>query len=199
MHTSDHIAAVMLAAGMSRRLGRPKQLLLVDGVPLVRWQLQKLLASDYHPVGVVLGHEAGRVMKVLAGLPVEFIHNPHYAQGVGSSVAQAARWAQRLNPRPAGLLLSVCDQVFLRTALFDELLQIWRTRRPDAIVSRYDHGKGVPVLVRYEHLPLLAASQGDKGARERLMHLPQVVEIPFPQGHIEIDRPEDLEWLRRRK
>ncbi len=199
MHTSDHIAAVMLAAGMSRRLGQPKQLLPVDGVPLVRWQLQKLLASNYHPVGVVLGHEAGRVMKVLAGLPVEFIHNPSYSQGMGSSVARAARWAQQLNPRPAALLLSVCDQIFLRTALFDELLHTWRMHHPDAIVCRYTHGKGVPVLVRYEHLPLLAACRGDEGARQVLRHLPRVLEIPFPQGHIEIDRPEDLEWLQRKK
>lgn len=194
---ADHIAATMLAAGMSRRLGQPKQLLPVRGVPLVRRQLLKLLASDYHPVGVVVGHEAGRVMQALAGLPVQFIHNPDYGEGMGTSIAAAARWALSLRPAPAALLLGVCDQVFLSTNLYDELLRTFKHHRPDAVICRYAKGSGVPVVIGHARLPLLTQCTGDQGARKLIGQWPHVVEVPFPKGHVEIDTPEDLEWLDR--
>ncbi len=197
LQPAEHIAAAMLAAGTSRRLGQPKQLLPVDGVPLIRRQLHKLLASDYHPVGVVVGHEAGRVIQALAGLPVQFVHNPDYAEGMGSSIAAAARWALSLRPAPAGLLLGVCDQVFLSTRLYDELLRTFRRHRPDAVICRYEKGDGVPVVISRERLPLLAQCRGDKGARKLIGQWPRVVEVPFPKGYIEIDTPDDLDWIHR--
>ncbi len=185
----------MLAAGMSRRLGQPKQLLSVGGVPLVRRQLLKLLASDYHPVGVVVGHEAGRVMQALAGLPVQFIHNPDHARGMGTSIAAAARWGLSLQPEPAALLIGVCDQVFLSTGLYDELRRTFRHHRPDAVICRYAQGSGVPVVISRARLPLLVECSGERGARQLIGQWPQVVEVHFPKGHVEIDTPEDLKWL----
>ncbi len=185
----------MLAAGMSCRLGQPKQLLRVRSEPLVRWQLRKLLASDYHPVGVVVGAESGRVMQVLKGLPVQFIHNPDYMQGIGTSVATAARWVKQLRPMPAALLLTVCDQLFLSTHLLDQMRARWLEVQPQAIVCRYTVGKGVPALFAASCFDDLAKCDGAQGAKQVWNKLSHVIEMSFPKGQIDLDQPEDLHWL----
>lgn len=89
---SSEIAAVVLAAGMSRRYGQDNKLLAeLAGEPLLRRVVCAALASKARPVIVVTGHEAEPVRQALTGLPVRFVHNDRYDRGMGTSVAAAAR------------------------------------------------------------------------------------------------------------
>ena len=95
----------MLAAGAARRLGRPKQLLPVAGVPLVRCVVENVLAGPFSPVVVVLGAQADEVATALAGLVVHRILNAEWAEGLGSSLRTGVAAALKLEPQLENLIV----------------------------------------------------------------------------------------------
>ncbi|MEO1367517.1 MAG: nucleotidyltransferase family protein, partial [Acidobacteriota bacterium] len=120
MSASPRIAAVLLAAGQSRRLGRPKQLVEWRGEPLVRRTASMLLATSARPVVAVLGHFRGDVARALRGLDVERIANPHFAKGQSTSVVAGVR---AVDGRCDGAIFAPCDQPRLRASTVEELIR----------------------------------------------------------------------------
>ena len=107
-------AAVILAAGASRRLGQAKQLVTIGGEPLLRRTVRLAAQAGCHPIVVVLGFEADRMRSALAGFRVIVAVNEDWRAGMGSSLRCGVETALQISPPPEAILLMVCDQIRLR-------------------------------------------------------------------------------------
>jgi molybdenum cofactor cytidylyltransferase len=156
------IAGIVLAAGQSSRLGRPKQLLPVHGEPLIRHTLRQVLASSLDQVILVIGHEADEVRAAVADLPVACVFNPDAA--VGQSTSLRAGLAA-LSPDVEAAVFILGDQPGVDPAVIDALVTAWRTSGAAVAAPRYEDRMGNPVLFDRRVFPELAALEGDTGAR----------------------------------
>jgi molybdenum cofactor cytidylyltransferase len=188
------IAAIVLAAGRSTRMGGPNKLLAeIARRPLVRIAAEEALASRAGPVIVVTGHQRAEVEKVLAGLPVRFVHNPDFADGLGTSL----RTGIAAVPADAdGAIVCLGDMPQVDASLIDRLIGAFDPDRSALIVMPTFEGKrGNPVLWSRRFFPDLMAIEGDVGARHLIGRYGEaVVEVPV-EGRaalVDVDTPEAL-------
>lgn len=185
----------VLAAGASRRLGSPKQLLqLPNGSSLVRQSAQRLCASRVRRSSVIVGGpSAERVAESLVGLPLDVVPSENPDEGIAASIRAAAHWASRF--QADALLLCVCDQPSLSTAHLDTLLEA--TGQPQRLVaSRYAGRRAVPAVFPARYLAELANLHGDVGAAGILRAAAQITLVEWPEGELDVDTP--LDWQRYR-
>ena len=171
----EGVAVLLLAAGRSRRMEGPNKLLATfDGVKLVRRMASVALAAPgIGPVVVVTGHMEPEIRAALAGLPVEFAHNPDFAEGLSTSLK---RGLSAVPPAAAGVLVMLADMPRVDARLLAAMLDAFRARNGPAIVMATHEGKrGNPVLFSREFLPELALAQGDSGARHVIDRHPEAV------------------------
>ena len=185
-------AAVVLAAGASRRLGRPKQLLELEGEAMVRRAARLCLESGFDPVLVVLGSSAPQVEAALDGLAVRCVANPEWPEGVAASIRAGIA---ALPTDAGGVLLLPCDQPALSVDLLQVFMRAHAESPGSILASAYAGGAGVPALFPGSRFAELAALRGDRGAKALLEGAER---IPFADGGFDLDSEEDLEaWLRR--
>jgi molybdenum cofactor cytidylyltransferase len=190
----DCVVAV-LAAGGSSRMGRPKQLLRLDGETLIRRAARIALAAQVGPVLVVLGAEAGRIGAELADLPVQLVVNAAWREGLASSLRAAVDAAEGTHPAARGLLLMPADQPRLLAAQLRAIDATQRAGGPAVVASDYGSHRGPPALFPRSCWPALRALRGDAGARELLLGA-DVATVSAPPGSgLDLDRPEDLDRL----
>jgi molybdenum cofactor cytidylyltransferase len=193
-----NVAAILLAAGASSRLGQPKQLVRLGGRPLVRIMAEAALASRCSHLTVVLGAYANEVRAALAGTFVETVENVHWREGMGASIATgvaAATCKSRRAAPPDAVLLLLCDQPALTTAHIDRLVATYEATGA-AVASRYEDDLGVPALFTRASFARLAALGGGAGARSVLAELPALAVVDWPEGALDLDTPADLaRWL----
>ncbi len=190
------IVAAILAAGLSRRLGRPKQLLDWHGMPLVRHSTNTMIAAGIDRVGVVIGHQAAHVRLALAGLPVELTMNPDFADGQGSSVSCAARWA--LAQDADALVIGLCDQPLLQPAHVQAIVTAWSETQPMVLVPRVIQQPTNPVVWSRSLLPELQRLTGEQGGRllfQRGVATPTWHDLQTPELLEDIDSEEDYQRL----
>jgi len=156
------IAGIVLAAGRSSRLGRPKQLLPVHGEPLVRHTLRHVLASSLDQVILVVGHKSDEVRNAVAGLPVVCVFNPDAAAGQSTSVRSGIA---AVLPEVEAAVFMLGDQPGVDPNVIDALVSAWRESRPPVVAPLYDDRMGNPVLFDRRVFPELALLEGDAGAR----------------------------------
>ena len=161
---APRVAALLLAAGQSRRMGPVNKLLAeVDGAPMVRRVAETLAASAAERPIVVTGHEAPRVRAALDGLDVGFAHNPDYAQGLSTSLR---RGLAALDDGVDGALVCLGDMPAVRAADIDRAIAAFDPGEGRAIIVPAARGKrGNPVLWGARFFPQMAAVSGDVGAR----------------------------------
>ena len=156
------IAGIVLAAGRSSRLGRPKQLLPVHGEPLIRHTLRRVLASSLDQVILVVGHEADQVRTAVADLPVSCVFNAEAAAGQSTSVRAGLA---ALSPDVRAAVFILGDQPGVDPNAIDTLITAWRESGSPVVVPRYEERMGNPVLFDRRVFPELAVLEGDTGAR----------------------------------
>lgn len=156
---------MLLAAGLSRRLGQPKQLLPWQGTTLVRYSAQVAVAAQLDPIVVVVGHHGDAVRAQLHDLSLTCIANDAYADGQGTSVACGATWLLTQSPACDAVVVLLCDQPFLTVAHVTACVTTWRMHRPDALVPRVNGVPTNPVIWAGHLLPRLAQLHGDQGGR----------------------------------
>lgn len=190
--TAEENAVVILAAGGSRRMGRPKQFVEIEGKSLIRHAVDAALASGTASVHVVAGDEAERVRSELGGLPIEIIVNDAWREGIASSIRAAVESIERRDRPVETMTLMLCDQPGVSANVLQRLLSAYRATHAPVIASRYPEGPGVPVLFHGALFPALKTLKGDVGARNLIRHLDRdVVTIPFA-ATADIDTPADL-------
>jgi xanthine dehydrogenase accessory factor len=188
----DESAVVILAAGGSRRLGRPKQLVEIAGQSLVRRAAETALSAGSGSVHVVVGAEVDRVRTALDGLPVELLINEAWREGMASSIRAAIETIEQRDRPVETLILMLCDQPGVTGDVLRRLLEAYRATRAPVVASRYPEGPGVPALFHAELFPALKSLDGDIGARQLIRHLDRdVVTIPFAMPD-DIDTAEDV-------
>lgn len=184
---------IILAAGSSERLGRPKQLLSFRGMSLIRHVVMAAgETSDIPPIVVTGGYEE-LIRKELEGTKAELVYNPDWQTGMASSIIAGLKEAQK-NPDLDAVLFVLSDQPFVTAALFVSILGL-RSRSPNAIIaSRYGNGTiGTPVLFPERLFDELLRLTGQEGARKIVRSQPDRVEtVDFPLGEIDIDTMDDL-------
>ncbi|HEY4159148.1 MAG TPA: nucleotidyltransferase family protein [Polyangiaceae bacterium] len=188
----SRIGCALLAAGGSRRLGFPKQLVHWEGLPLVRRAAECGLGSHCAETLVVLGAHAVRVREALGELPVTLRENQGWREGLASSVRTAALWA--IERKLDGLLLTLCDQPGLTSNHLDTLLFMHR-RTGMVVASHYGGRSAVPALFPAAQLRSLLKLRGDRGARELLRAHRPLALVPWPEGELDVDTQSELQRL----
>ena len=192
------IAAIVLAAGRSTRMGGPNKLLAeIGGKPLVRIAVEQALASRARPVIAVTGHECERVVAALANLPVRLVHNPDFAQGLGTSL----RVGIAAVPGDVdGAIVCLGDMPQVDAPLIDRLIEAFDPEKGAlVIVPTTDGQRGNPVLWARRFFPDLIVIEGDTGARHLIGRYGEaVVEVPVSGkgAFVDIDTPEALVGLK---
>lgn len=184
------MTGLLLAAGLSRRMGRAKLLLPIDGRPVVRHSAERLLASGVAPLYVVVGPESEPVRAALDGLPLEIVVNAHPETGQASSLVEGIR------ALPAGtpsVLVALGDQPFVPADVIRDL--IYALGGSEAVIAapRYRDGLGNPVAFAAAVFPELLALAGDRGARRVVERDPARVAFVDVDGPMpaDVDTPED--------
>jgi molybdenum cofactor cytidylyltransferase len=190
------VAAVVLAAGASRRLGKPKQRLQIDGESLLHRTARLALAAGWAPVFVVLGFEAEQMQADLGWLPVTVVRNPRWLEGMGASLRVGVHAAAAIRPKVDALLVLVCDQPRLTQHHLQTLLAHCVSGRAAIIASQYAGQTGVPAVFGREFFPQLQAVEGDRGAREVLVReSARLQAVAWPDGAFDLDTPQQLNTL----
>jgi molybdenum cofactor cytidylyltransferase len=192
------IAGVVLAAGRSSRMGGPNKLLAeIGGKPLVRIVVDAVLASRARPVVVVTGHQRDKVEAALAGLTVKFVHNPHFADGLGTSLKAGIA---ALPAEADGAIVCLGDMPQVDAALIDRLIGAFD---PDhgalVVLPTIDGKRGNPVVWSRRFFPDLMTVEGDVGARYLIgRYTEAVAEVPLTgtAALTDVDTPEALEAVR---
>ena len=182
------VGCALLAAGASLRMGSPKQLLLRQGEPLVRYMARQLIAAECQHVAVVLGCRADEVATALHGLRATRLDNPGCAEGIASSVRAAVDWAEDLGC--GALLLTVCDQPLLTAAHVDALIRQQR-KTAGCVASGYAGTCGVPAVLPASAFHELRALVGDRGAATVMKQRADLSVVAWPDGAQDVDTPAD--------
>ncbi len=181
------IAAIVLAAGASTRMGGQKLLLpMREGEPLVRLSVERLLQARLDDVVVVLGRDAEAVGAALAGLPVRTVVNPRYAEGQATSLHAGLA---ALRPGTAAVVVALADQPLPDPGLVDRLVTLQRESGRPIAVPRYRDGRGNPVVFAAALFAELAEVRGDQGGRGVVARDPvRVAELP-----VDAPMPSDID------
>jgi molybdenum cofactor cytidylyltransferase len=189
------IAAIVLAAGLSRRMGQRKLLMPVGGRALLWHAVEGVLAGGVDSVWVVTGPDVEPVAAALAGLDVQIVVNPAPEGGQAGSVRAG------IAALPASVdaaLIALGDQPLLAPSIIPALLAARRTTPKLIVAPRYRDGQGNPVLFKREIFPELLRLTGDQGGRPIIQQDPARVEwveldLPMPP---DVDTPDDYEKIR---
>jgi molybdenum cofactor cytidylyltransferase len=194
-----HVAAVVLAAGRSTRMGGPNKLLAeVNGKPLVRIAVEQALASRASPVVVVTGHQRRETETAIAGLDVKLVHNPDFAQGLATSLKAGVAAIPAGND---GAIICLADMPGVSAALIDKLVAAFDPEMGALVVLPTLEGKrGNPVLWSRRFFPDLMAIEGDIGARHLIARYAEAVtEVPVDgrAAFTDVDTPDALQSLQQ--
>jgi molybdenum cofactor cytidylyltransferase len=185
------VAAILLAAGESRRWGADNKLLApIGGKPMVRRTAEMILASSIRPVLIVTGHEAGGIRGALNGLSLSFHHAPDFAEGMAASLRTGIG---ALPMDCEGVLVCLGDMPFLRSDTLDQLAVFHSGEA--AVFPTYTGKRGNPVLLARSLFAEILKLTGDEGARTILRVIPdQVAELPVDDPGIlrDVDLPDAL-------
>ncbi|HJP37571.1 MAG TPA: nucleotidyltransferase family protein [Gammaproteobacteria bacterium] len=198
MSEKEHNAAslsltgIVLAAGASLRLGRPKQLVELDGVPLLVRTLQLLLAYCDRDVICVLGAHAADIRPLLDRMDIRIVVNPDWHEGLGASIRTGVAHV----PGDArAILLSVCDQPLVCQADIARLGAEWQLDQQAIVAAGYSGGYGVPAIFPAAYRDDLAALHGHKGAKGLIDTTPGRRIVEMPNAAFDIDDSADLARL----
>lgn len=156
------IAAIILAAGRSARMGAHKLLLPLGGKPLLAWSIAAVTNSQARPVILALGRAADEVAAALPAGPYDVVVNPRFAEGMGTTLALAVG---RLPPDAAGTLVALGDQPFMPTTAIEAVLAAARSEPARIVMGVYGQRQGHPVYLPRRVFPQLQALRDDEGAR----------------------------------
>ena len=187
------VAAVILAAGESARLGRPKQLLAYRGRSLLRHVIGCADEGGCDPVIVVLGARQREMLREIEGTPAQPVINPNWSQGLHSSIRAGAESLPRVAPDARALLLLTCDQPRITPEVVRGLCERFDGAAGRMVACEYADTIGIPALFEQSLFAELAGLSGPGGAKSVLQaHPADVLRFPWPDGAVDIDRAEDI-------
>ena len=195
---TPNVAALVLAAGRSSRMGAANKLLAeFEGVPMALRAVNAALASRAASVTVVVGHEAAKVEALLAGRKFNFVRNADFAQGMSTSLRAGLA---ALPPEAEAVVVLLADMPRITAAHIDQLIDAFDAQQPSIVVPQRNGRRGNPILWPREFFPRMQMVSGDQGARGLLEANPQrirAVAMDDDAIHGDVDTPQDLQGLEK--
>ena len=187
------IAVVLLAAGISARMGAPKQLLRYKNQTLLRHVTGQALLSHATFTCVVLGAESARVRQELTDLPVAIVENLRWDEGMSTSI----RTGLACIPESVqAAIIVLCDQPLVSTGLLNTMMDVYVSSGKHIVACEYAGSLGVPALFDRSLFSELSQLSGDRGAKQIItQHAVDVYRMPFPGGSVDLDTLSDFEHL----
>ena len=186
-------------------MGTPKQLLLYQGCSFIRHitevaicalQQRFAIASVCQPITVVLGANAERIKPELNQLPVQIVENQQWEEGMSSSIRVGIEALLAMNPHLEAVAIALCDQPFVSPQTLNQLVEVYHFTGKPIIASEYAGTLGVPALFNRTLFSELMTLKSTEGAKQVIRkHIHEVYSVPFPEGAIDIDTPNDYEQL----
>jgi len=189
------VAAVVLAAGSSTRMGRNKLLLDLGGETLVRRAVRAAVGAGVDQVVVVLGHEEPRVRAELDGLACSPVVNPDHAEGAGTSVRTGIR---QVAAGMDAIVVVLADMPFVTAEMIATLVQRYRDTRPPLVASHYGDVQAPPTLYDRALFEELLQIPGERCAKQVVRrHENEAIVVAWPESALrDIDVPADYEGAR---
>jgi molybdenum cofactor cytidylyltransferase len=172
----------------------PKQLLPIGKHRLLRHSVLTAIASNCPLIAVVLGAYAAQTRREINDLPVHIVENLEWQAGMGTSIMAGLKSLLELEPTLKAAIVLLCDQPLLSVSLINQLIAMYHATPCSIIASAYAQMLGVPALFSDRHFPELLALNPDVGAKQLIQrHLDQVYSVPFPEGSIDLDTPQEYQ------
>lgn len=189
-------AIIILAAGTSSRLGKPKQTLQYEDQSLLKHAIKAALNAAVGPVIVVIGSNEDEICSHIANEAVTIVSNKHFNEGIASSIKTGITYVEDREPNVENAILMVCDQPYVDGNLLKKLVDTNLTTNKPIVACSYKDTIGVPALFDKSFFPELLSLQGEEGGKKILFENDgSVASIPFPAGDIDIDTAADYEAL----
>lgn len=193
MNALGGIAVLVLAAGNSSRMGKPKQLLDLGGVPMLEHTVACARGASLEKIWVVLGAGADEIQHAIPHLEAKIIKCPTWRLGMGSSLKFGLTCILE-QKNVTGVLVLVCDQPGLSAKHISELVNVFIQGNATAVGSFYANRIGVPAIFNPGLFQAILKMEDLHGAGKLLNELGlQVASIPFPLGEFDVDTPEDYQ------
>ena len=187
------VVLLLLAAGASTRMGRPKQLLLYRGRTLLRHAAETAVASGCAPVVLVTGALHDELVAEVAGLPIQTVRNEHWEMGMASSIQAGLAVAPA---QARAVLIMLTDQPLVTPELLRQLVARQQQTQAPIVATAYGDVLGVPAVFDRAMLPALRQLQGAQGATRLIASFgPAVGQVAFPAGLLDVDTPEQYAAL----
>ncbi|MCX8491394.1 MAG: nucleotidyltransferase family protein [Cyclobacteriaceae bacterium] len=194
--SNREIAIVLLAAGSSSRLGRSKQLLSVEGQPLLLKSINAATESGIKNIIVVLGANAQAHRQAINQTGIQVLVNSDWEKGMGNSLKAGLACLLQQTPKVEGIITMVCDQPLITSDQLKKLIAEHDRSQSVIVASLYEGIAGVPVLFHRTLFPELLLLPDDAGAKKILQqHVHLVKTVSFPGGEIDIDTEDDLKKI----
>ena len=192
----NNTGIIILAAGSSSRFGNTKQLAQFKGKTLLKHTIEEATEAGAQPVVVVTGANADEVSKEIQNEKVEIVFNKNWEQGMASGIVVGLKNAIILNKELEKVIITVCDQPFVSSSLFQQLFQGQNESAKHIVASAYANTIGTPALFTIKYFDALMGLTGDQGAKGLLKkYSDDLATVDFPDGYIDIDTQEDYENL----
>ena len=189
-----NIGIIILAAGSSSRMGRSKQLLEIEGEPLLCRCVRVAQAVNSNQVVVILGANEKAHREIIDKLPVHIISNYYWKTGMGSSIKTGINYLIQEVSELEAVIIMVCDQPALTAEHLEKLIQKFNQTKKSIIASSYSNSNGVPVLFGRSFFSNLLLLSDDQGAKKIIQQFPgQVATVEFPKGSFDLDTEEDYQ------
>ncbi|QNR82746.1 nucleotidyltransferase family protein [Pedobacter riviphilus] len=187
---------IILAAGNSSRLGRPKQLLDYKGKTLLKTIINEALETNCKPVIVVLGAYAKEIAGQHQHDQINFVINESWKNGMASSIVAGLSTLVKKNSEIESIIIAIADQPFIKMSNFNNLIEKQKETGKNIIASAYNETIGTPVLFKKDYFEALLSLKGSEGAKSILKQYPQDLEtVAFEHGGIDIDTETDYNNL----
>ena len=191
------MGAVILAAGSSSRLGRPKQLVSYRHKNLLQHVIDLVAAFHFSASVMVLGARADEIKNQINAKAVTIAHNEQWPEGIASSIRLGVSESLKINPSLDSILFLLSDQPYITTELIQELINTHQMGSHPITASSYRQQIGVPAIFQKQYFQELMNLRGDVGAKKIMMqYTEEVKKVAFEQGYFDIDTEEDVEQLK---
>jgi molybdenum cofactor cytidylyltransferase len=194
---SGPVAAIVLAAGGSARMGRNKLLFPLSGETVLRRAVRRATAAGFEPVVVVLGHEADRTQAELNGLACRTVVNPDWEQGINRSLRTGLA---ALPAETSAAAVMLADMPLVTTEMLRTLVERWRDGTAPLVISDYEGVNAPPMLYGRPLFPELLAMEGEGCGKQVVRrHREEAASVAWPAAALaDLDLPEDYERMRAR-
>lgn len=193
------IVHLLLAAGESKRMKQPKQLLTWGNKTLIEHQIHTLLGTNQDVI-VILGAYADEIFPVIKDFPIKTVTNKQWTKGMGTSIVYGIEMLRGNFPNTDGVLISLIDQPLVTKHHFEKMINKFEPKKRQIIVSRSAEGwTGVPVIFDTHYFDILQKLRGEEGAKKIIQQeISNVVYIDTGNLLADMDTPEVYQELHQK-